>query len=373
MSETANTRNKVIVRTSIVGIAANILLVIFKAAVGLAANSIAIVLDAVNNLSDVLSSVVTIAGAKIANKMPDKKHPLGHGRVEYISALIVSALVLYAGVTSAVESVKKIINPVQPDYSKVSLIIISAAVIVKLFLGRYVKSKGVQVGSQSLIASGKDAMFDALISFSVLASALIYIFKGICLEAYVGVLISLFIIKAGVEMAGETISDILGRRADPELVANIKRIILEEEKVRGAYDIILNNYGPQKNYASVHLELPDTMTVDEVDTLSRRIQARVYMETGVVLTGVGVYSYNTGSETVAKIRNEVLEKVMSHDWALQLHGFYVSEAEKTMRFDVVMSFDIDHREGIETIYGEIKELYPEYSIQITPDIDISDI
>ncbi len=135
-------RNKVIVRTSIIGIAANVLLAAFKAAVGLAANSIAVVLDAVNNLSDALSSIVTIIGTKLASRLPDKKHPLGHGRVEYISAMLVSALVIYAGVTSLVESVKKIINPEVPDYSIVSLIIIASAVLVKIILGRYVKAQG---------------------------------------------------------------------------------------------------------------------------------------------------------------------------------------------------------------------------------------
>ena len=166
-------RSKVIVRTSIIGIIANVFLAAVKAVIGLAANSIAIVLDAVNNLSDALSSVITIIGAKIAGKKPDRKHPLGHGRVEYLSAMIVAAIVLYAGITSLIESVKKIIHPVTPDYSPVSLVIIAIAVVVKIVLGRYVKAQGEKVGSGSLIASGADAQFDAILSASVLASALI--------------------------------------------------------------------------------------------------------------------------------------------------------------------------------------------------------
>jgi len=371
--ELAEQRNKTIIRTSIIGIAANLFLVAFKAAVGLAANSIAVTLDAVNNLSDALSSVITIIGTRIANKKPDKKHPLGHGRVEYISAMLVSALVLYAGIASLVESVKKIINPVEADYKTYSLIIIAAAVVVKFLLSRYVTSQGKKAKSQTLIASGKDAGFDALVSLSVLISALIYFVWGISLEAYVGVLISVLIIKAGFEMMFETFSDILGRRADPEVTGKIRSIINEEPDVRGVYDIILNNYGPEKNYASLHIELPDYMTVDKVDALTRRIQAKVYMETGVILTGVGVYSYNTSNDEIAKMRNEVLETVMSHEWALQLHGFYVDEANKDMRFDVVMSFDIDQHEGLEILYKEISGMYPEYNLVIAPDVDISDI
>ena len=373
LAEAMVDRNKVIVKTSIVGIIANLFLVAFKAAVGLVSNSIAVILDAVNNLSDALSSVITIVGTKLANKLPDKKHPLGHGRIEYLSAMIVSALVLYAGITSAVESIKKIIHPEQADYSKISLIIIAVAVLVKLVLGRYVKAKGKKVNSQSLVASGSDAAFDAILSLSVLVSALIYTVWGISLEAYVGVIISVIIIKSGVEMMLETVNDILGKRADPETVQKIKELIVEEPEVRGAYDIIINNYGPEKNYASVHLELPDVMTVDKVDELSRKIQAKVYVETGVILTGVGVYSYNTESGLANEIRNAVLEQVLGYDWALQLHGFYLNEEEKTVRFDVVMSFDIKPEEGVAKLYSDLKQMYPEYEFEIIPDVDLADV
>ncbi len=365
-------RNKLIVRTSIIGILANVLLAGFKMVVGLFANSIAIVLDAVNNLSDVLSSLVTIVGNKLANKVPDRKHPLGHGRVEYISALIVSAIILYAGVTAAIEAVKKIINPTKPNYTTITLFIIAVAVVIKIVLGLYVSKQGKKAKSGALEASGKDALFDAVISASVLASAIIYLTTKVSLEAYVAVVISIFIIKAGIEIMAETISEILGKRADTDLTKNIKQIINREPEVRGAYDLLLNNYGPNKNYASVHIELPDTMTVDEVDVLTRKLEKNVYKETGVILTGVGVYSYNTSDTEVARIRNDVLEMVMAHDWSLQMHGFYLDTENKTMRFDVVLSFDIDPKEGIEIICKEVKEAYPEYELNIIADIDIAD-
>lgn len=129
------------------------------------------------------------------------------------------------------------------------------------------------------------------------------------------------------------------------------------------------NYGPNKNYASVHVELPDTMTVDEVDKLTRRVQAKVYTETGVILTGVGVYSFNTSDDEAAQIRNKVLETVMAHDWALQMHGFYADTEKKTLRFDVVVSFDIDDKEAIAILTDEIQKLYPDYKLMIVPDID----
>lgn len=365
-------REKTIVRTSVIGIVTNLLLVGFKAFVGLMSNSIAIILDAVNNLSDALSSVVTIIGAKLGAKQPDKKHPLGYGRIEYLSSMIVAALVLYAGITSLVESIKKIFHPEAADYGTVTLVIISVAIVVKLLLGLYVKKQGKKVNSGALAASGSDAMFDAVLSASVLASAIVYLVWGVSLEAYVGVIIAGFIIKAGIEMMIETLNDIIGKREDAEITKELKQIICEEEAVLGAYDVTLFNYGPNKNYGSVHVELPDTLTVDEVDRITRRIQTNVFHKTGVILTGIGVYSYNTSNDEAAQMRNRIQQTVLSHEWALQMHGFYADTEQKTLRFDVVMSFDVDRKEALETLYQEIRGLYPDYEILIVPDVDIAD-
>jgi len=372
LAATAIERNKVIIRTSIIGIVANVFLVAFKAVVGILTHSIAVILDAVNNLTDALSSVITIVGTKLAGKMPDKKHPMGYGRIEYLSAMVVSALVLYAGLTSLTESIKKIIKPEKVDYSIASLIIIAAAVLVKFFLGKYVKRVGKKVNSSSLVASGADAQNDAFLSASVFASAIIFYFTKVSLEAYVGVVISVFIIKAGIEMMIDTLNDILGRRTDKELSARIKELIKEEDEVRGAYDLIVNNYGPNKNYASVHIEIPDTLTANDIDLLERRLQIKVFKETGVVLTGIGIYSYNTKSDEAAIIRDAVKEKILSHEWAIQVHGFYIDTVNKEMRFDVVLSFDIETSKGLTIINEDIKELYGDYRVLAVPDVDFSD-
>lgn len=368
----AESRDKIIIRTSVVGILANVLLAAAKAVIGFAANSIAVILDAVNNLSDAMSSIVTILGAKLAGRKPDKEHPLGYGRVEYLSAMIVAGLVLYAGITSVVESVKKIIHPETPDYSATALAVIAVAVVVKVVLGRYVKAQGEKANSGALAASGADASFDAILSLSVLASALFFIYTGISLEAYVGVVISSFIIKAGVDMMKETLDDILGVRMDKDLARQIKGLLNEEPEVRGAYDLVLHNYGPDTNLASVHLELPDTMTVKEVDTLTRRVERKIVEETGVILVGVGVYSHNTGDGGAAEMQSRVRSLVMAHEWALQFHGFYVDTEKKALRCDVVMSFDVDHKEGTRILTEEIHAAYPDYSVHVLPDVDISD-
>jgi cation diffusion facilitator family transporter len=336
------------------------------------ANSIAVLLDAVNNLSDALSSIITIAGAKLSARKPDRNHPLGHGRIEYMSALIISFIVLYAGATSAVESVKKIIEPEPADYSVMHLVLIGAAVVVKIFLGTYFKRQGRKVNSTALVASGTDATFDAILSTSVFASALIFMLTGLSLEAYVGVIISGFIIRSGIELLRDTLDDILGKRADSDLSRKIKEIACSEPEVYGAYDLFLNNYGPDKNYASIHVELADTMTVEQVDVLTRRIQERVYAETGVIITGVGVYSYNTRDDEAAHIRNRVQELVMEHEWALQIHGFHVEPENRTMRFDVVFSFDKEPSQGVAEIMEEVGKEFPGYHVAVIPDVDLTD-
>ena len=228
MNEQIN-REKIIVRTRAVGIVVNLMLAAFKAAVGMLSNSIAVVLDAVNNLSDALSSIITIIGAKVAGKKPDKKHPLGHGRSEYLSALIVAAIVMYAGITSLVESVKKIIDPVEAHYSTVALVIIGVAVITKILLGRYVKSKGEQTGSGALVASGTDALSDAAISAGVLITALIYTVKGISLEAYMGVIISGF--NSSTDPTGRLVVKLDMKVASSKYSDNLLHLLLELDGV----------------------------------------------------------------------------------------------------------------------------------------------
>ena len=366
-------RSKVIVRTSIVGIATNVVLSAFKAAIGFVTGSIAVTLDAVNNLSDALSSVITIVGAKLANKLPDKKHPLGYGRIEYLSAMIVAAIVLYAGGTSAVESVKKIIQPEAADYSTVSLVIIAAAVVVKLVLGKYVKRQGERVNSGALVASGADALFDAILSASVLASAIVFVTTGISLEAYVGVLISLFIIRSGIEMLKDTLDDILGKRMEPEFLSEIRKTIHEDPDVQGVFDLILHSYGPEKLVGSVHVEVADTMTADAIDLMERRIARHVYEKCGVMLTGIGIYSMNTKDDEAHRVQTAVTEAVMSTEYVIQIHGFYVDLLQKMMRFDIIVDFAAGDRKAVyREAVDKVQKLYPEYRIIVVMDSDVSD-
>lgn len=366
-------RNKVIVRTSVIGIIANVFLAAFKAVIGLTANSIAIVMDAVNNISDAASSVITIIGTKLAGREPNKKHPFGYGRIEYLSAMIISVLVLYAGVTAFVESVKKIIHPEKPDYTAVSLVIVGVAVFVKILLGLFVKKTGKKVNSDSLINSGSDALLDSIISASTLAAAAVYLIFHISLEAWLGAIIALVIVKSGFEMLKETLSKILGERVDAELARNIKKTILEYEEVNGVYDLVMHNYGPDSYNGSVHIEVPDTLSADDLDKLLRKIQIKIYQEHNVILTAIGVYSYNTKDPEAVEARLKVAEIVLNIPHVIQMHGFYLDKVEKTVRFDFVVSFDAkDRNEVYKEVCAKVHSEFPDYTLQIAMDTDFSE-
>ena len=373
VSKTNAAREKTIVRTSIIGIVANVFLAAFKAVIGLAANSIAIVLDAVNNISDAGSSLITIIGTKLAGREPDKKHPFGYGRIEYLSAMIISVIVLYAGVTSFTESVKQIIHPETPDYSTLSLIIVGIAVVVKIVLGRYVKSVGKKVNSDSLVNSGEDATLDSVISASTLVAAAIFLIFGVSLEAWLGAVISLVIIKSGVEMLKDTISQILGEKNDPELAREIKKTVTSFPGVHGAYDLVLNNYGPDAWNGSIHIEVPDTYSADQLDRLLRNIQTTVYKEHQVILTAIGVYSMNTKDEEVIAAQKKVREIVFAHPHVRQMHGFYLVKEPKTMRFDLVISFDAkDRRAAFAEAVADVQKAFPDYALQTAMDTDFAE-
>ena len=370
---TQTSRDKTIVRTSVVGILANVFLAAFKAFVGLTANSIAIVMDAVNNLSDAASSVITIVGTKLAGKEPDKKHPFGYGRIEYLSAMVISMLVLYAGVTAFAESVKKIIHPDTPDYSVTALVIVAVAVVVKIVLGRYVKRVGVKVNSDSLVNSGEDATLDAVISAATLLTAGIYLLFHVSLEAWLGAVIAAVIIKSGIGMLSETLSKILGERADAQLARDIKATVNSFPAVSGAYDLVLHNYGPDAYNGSVHIEVPDTLSADELDKLIRKVTVEVYQKHNVILTAIGVYSLNTKDPEAAAARARVSQLVLTEPHVLQMHGFYLDKEEKTIRFDIVVGFDApDRREVYTKVFEKVQTEYPGYRLQIAVDTDFSE-
>ena len=373
MTESKDSRQKQIIKTSIIGIAVNLLLAAFKAIVGLITNSIAITLDAVNNASDAVSSIVTVVGTKLAAKSPDYKHPYGHGRIEYLSAMIISAIILYAGVTSLIESIKKIITPVTPDYTTISLIIVAVAVVTKILLGRYVQSVGKKVNSGSLEASGKDALLDSVISASTLVAAIIYLTAGISLEAYLGAIISIIIIKAGIDMMRETISLLLGERIENDFSVGIKRAIAEFPDVNGAYDLVLHNYGPDIYLGSVHIEIPDDYTIEKLDVLTRNISDKIYQDFNVKLMGIGIYASNTKDPAKAQARADASGIALSHEFVKGFHGFYKNDETKIISFDVVVNWKAPDMNAVcDAVKTDVENKFPGFNVRVNLDVDMSD-
>ena len=361
-------RQEKIVKTSIIGIVVNLILVAFKAFVGIVTNSIAITLDAVNNLTDALSSIITIIGAKLAGKAPDKDHPYGYGRIEYFSSVIIAAIVLWAGITAFMESWPKIFTPDVTNYTTVSLVIVAVAVVVKFVLGQYVKRVGEDINSQALVASGSDAFFDAILSLSTLIAAIISIFFNISLEGILGVIISIVIIKASIDMLRETLDSMIGARVDSELSKKIKDSILEIPGIYGVYDLSLHNYGPEDMQGSVHIEIDDTLTALDIQKLSRHVSAKIFKEFSIILT-VGIYAHN---DTHKDIRDDLYRIASNYPEVLEIHGFIVYEEENLITFDIIVDFDANRESVKEKILSEIKAKHPEFNYVMIDDYDVSD-
>lgn len=366
-------RSRQVVRVSAIGIATNVLLAAFKLVVGLISNSIAIVLDAVNNLSDAASSIITIVGTYLAQRSADHEHPYGFGRIEYLTTIIIAALVLWAGITSLVESVQRIVHPELSSYSALALLIIVVAVVVKFLLGTYVIQWGKKLSSDALVASGTDSKMDSILSASTVVAAVITILFGISIETWVGALISLVIIKAGFDILRETVGKLLGERVPAELSHQVKATVDALPEVIGAYDLFLGDYGPDRLMGSIHVEVADNMTAAQIDTLTRTIQQQVFAQTGVLLHTVGIYSHNTAAPESQAFLGQLKAVVMAHPEVKELHGFYLDEKNKRVRADVVISYKTEGRQQLfARLCREAQAALTGYEVSLTLDADISD-
>ena len=346
-------RNRGITLASIKGIIGNVVLVIFKMIVGLASNSIAIILDAVNNLTDVLSSVLTIVGTKLAAKGADKEHPFGHGRIEYMTTM------------------EKIIHPEVSTFDIPGLVIIAVAIVVKIVMGRYIKAQGEKYKSDALVASGIDALFDAVITFATLVSAGLVFFFNFDIQGYVGAVISVLILKAAYDILREMYNHLLGIRADDNLIRNIKETIAQHPNVGGVYDLVLNSYGPGETIGSVHISVPDTMTMAEVHPLTKGIAVHLYKKFGINMT-VGVYAENQPSVEVLEIRKALDQVISLYTHVVQVHAFYVQEEKKVIYYDIIFDFDEEDPHGtLEKIKAEMQKRYPDYTQFAIVDTDFS--
>ncbi len=370
-------REKTIIRTSVIGIIANILLVGFKATIGFIAGSISIVMDALNNLTDALSSIITIIGTKLSNKKPDRKHPFGHGRVEYITSTIIAALILFAGGLAIYESITSIVtyfssgDKTLPEFTIISLIIIGVAILVKVGVGIFYKIQGKRVQSEALKASGTDALFDAILSTATLVGAIFAYTLHWYVEGYLGIAIGLFIIKSGIDVLRSSFSSIIGERHDSEETKSILADISSVPGVKGAYDLIIHSYGPNKYVGSVHIGVDGGLSAKEIQIIERNIAALMASKYNMFMT-VGIYADNVDGKLSNEIRSKIQEFMKNNANILQMHGFFVDEVQKFCNFDLVFSFNEKEPEKrIDEIRNILEETYPDMTFYIQLDRDYS--
>lgn len=363
-------RSKQIIRVGFTGIVVNAVLALAKIIIGSIVNSAAIVSDGLNNFTDGLSSIVTIIGTKLAGRRADREHPFGHGRIEYITTGSVGLIIIVTGALSLVDSIEKIITPEDTRYDVASVLIIAGAVLVKIFLGRYTERRGRNLRAEALVGAGKDALFDAAASSTILVGmAVTYLFH-VSIDAYLSAFIAVLIIKAGVEVLRDAVDDIQGRRIPPETAEKLKAAIGAFPDVEGVYDLILDRYGPDKIIGSVHIQVPDRLTARRIDALSRDISALMYTDYGIIMT-VGIYADNTDDPAAVRIREGVDHILAAEPFILQMHGFYVNEAQRQISLDLVVDFAAGERAQsiCRDVQTAVEKENPGYSVTVNLDTD----
>ncbi|MGI5888604.1 MAG: cation diffusion facilitator family transporter [Oscillospiraceae bacterium] len=359
-------RNRIITRTSVTGIVVNAVLAAVKLVVGWFTGSLSISADAVNNLSDTASSVITIVGTKLAAKRPTKEHPFGFGRIEYLTSIVISVIILVTGANMLIDSVKAIITPSEVSYGLWSILILAATVVVKMLLGTYTQKKGEEAGSDSLKASGTDARNDSLISLITIFSAVIFMLTGYSIDGIAGAAISCFVLKTGFDILTSTLSKLLGEKGDKEAAAKIRGIVSSTPGILGAHDLILHNYGPGRNTGSINVEIDSKTKLTDVYKLLHGLQVKLYRECGCYMV-FGIYSVNKNSPRYRRLSRLLGEFTASTGHCSGFHGLYIDEKDKYIYCDFVVDYDTDRREFTEKAENFLRENYPEFTPIVTID------
>lgn len=370
MERIEDNREKQIMRTSLLGIVTNIVLVIIKVTLGLISGSIAIMSDGINNLTDSSSSLITIIGTKLAVRPPTKKHPFGYGRIEYLTSLIIAMIVLITGFEMAKTAVENIIHPKAVSFSTLTLVIIGITIFVKIFLGTHTQKVGRRVDSGALVASGIDAKNDAIVSAVTLASALFYIGTGISVDAYAGAIISLFVMKTGIDVLRETLSKILGERGDAELAKTIKSIVNSSPAIISAHDLILHNYGPGTYTGSINVEIDHENNVGDMYLVLHQLQAEIFRQVHAYIV-LGIYAVDPHSTVARDVTSDLAVFIDMEPHCISFHAVTVDEEKKLIYFDLVLDYDCSRPEMRNRAAVYIGDRFPDYRVVVTIDTEFA--
>lgn len=371
--EDEKTRNSYVYLGSIVGIICNLLLSIVKVVIGFISGSVSITADGFNNLSDMASSVITMIGIKLANRPADKEHPFGHGRMEYLSALVVAFMVMLVGVQFIRTSIDRILNPEAITFEMIPFILLLVSLVIKLWLSRFNKYVGEKINSTALKAASVDAMGDVFTSSCVIISFLAARFTTLPIDGYAGLVVSAAILYAGYTLVKDTISPLIGEAPDEELVKAIKQGVLSYDNIIGVHDLIIHNYGVGKAMASIHAEIPsniDIVTIHEIiDTAEREISKKLNIYLVIHMDPMCIHD-----DKINSVKHQVQSILLNFKCIKSMHDFRITEGEDKINiiFDIeVDAYDINKKEQeeelIENLEKEIKKLNPLYNCIITID------
>lgn len=342
---------------SMVGIICNLSLFAGKIAVGILANSISVMADAFNNLSDAASSVIGFVGVKMASKPADKDHPFGHGRIEYIAALIVAFLVMEVGFSFFKNAFGKIRNPEEVSFQLVSMAILLGSIGVKLWLAYFNRTLGKRIDSKVMLATATDALGDVVTTTATIISILICHFTGFNIDGYVGLVVALVVIWAGINIARDTLEPLIGQAVSPEVYQAITDMVESHEGIVGTHDLIVHNYGPTRSLASIHAEVPNDVDIETSHEIIDHIEREVSKELGIFLV-IHMDPLETKNEAVALVRQQVEETVRNLDSKLTIHDFRMVDGKEQINliFDVVVPYDYDNRRQEKLKHSIQKEL-----------------
>lgn len=360
-----DTREGIITVTSWLGIIVNLFVAIVKIVVGILASSVAIISEGANNSADVLTSVLTLVGTKLAGKKPDQKHPFGYGRIEYITGLVISVFILVTGIEMLTSSIKLIITPEELKISYVSLSVVAISAVIKYILGVYTIRMGKKADSNALEAVGVDCRGDSYGSIVTIVSAVVFLFWKYNIDAYAGIITSFLILRAGFEVLGNTLSEIIGRPGEKELADKLYEEIRKTPGVINAVDMMLHNYGPDAYSGSVNLEIDHDKTVGEVYSVIHQLQLRIMHEYNVTMV-FGIYAVDNDHEECKKLRKEIAEYIKAHENIKSYHAVYFAPDSNKLYCDFIVDYALKDWDALRVDFKEyITKIYPDKDLQLT--------
>ncbi|MBO4365823.1 MAG: cation transporter [Eggerthellaceae bacterium] len=360
-SDDKSSRNAGMLRACFISVLVNTVLVVIKLAVGLMTNSVAIIGDAINNLADTLSGILTIVGMKMALRQPDYEHPFGYGRMEYVVTVAIGVTIVFSGASVFHDSVSHILKPVATTYTIPLIAVLFLAMLGRFGVGQYLKRVGQSIHADALVASGTDALLDSVVTAATILAAIISMCFGISIEAYLALIIALLIIKAGAKVQLDAISKILGQRVGTDIVTKARSAIENIPGVLKVCDMLFVDFGPENIRGSASVEVDERISVVDADRIARAVKVQALQECQLQLDTVGIHPVSCSDTKALQMRNQIEELAKSQSNVVDIHGFRVDHDAKLAMFDIVVDFgDIDRDALANWIVDEATRMYEDY-------------